>query len=32
MHPDEAVTGVIAAIFGRFAVVRVGARGLAVAA
>src|SRR2546423_15500889 len=32
MHPDEAVTGVIAAIFGRFAVCGSGARGLAVAA
>ena len=31
-HPDEAVTGVIATIFDRFAVSRVGARGVAVAA
>ena len=32
MHPGEAVTGVIAAIFGRFCRLRVGARHLAVAA
>ena len=32
LHPDEAVRGVIAAIFEQFAASRLGARGVAVAA